>query len=73
LRRGKKYLDNDGLYAAFKFLIDGFRHAGLIANDDPTIIREMGHAQEIGDPVIGIRFELALPAASESCQEFRMF
>lgn len=59
-RTGQKLIDTDGLYASFKFLIDGFRAAGFIPDDDPTTITAMTHLQMVGAPSIGIDFYLAL-------------
>lgn len=61
LRTGKRLVDADGLYPAFKFLIDGFRYAGVIADDDPLHIVQMTHDQSVGDPEIGLRIEIAEP------------
>ena len=53
-RTGKKLLDTDGLYASFKFIIDGFRLAGVIKDDDPLHIVRMTHLQQKGPPSIGV-------------------
>lgn len=53
-RTGRRLVDTDGLYASFKFVIDGFRLAGVIRDDDPLHIVQLGHRQSIGDPAIGI-------------------
>lgn len=42
----------------FKALIDGFRKAGLIADDDPAHVSSIKWIQEIGKPMVGIRFDL---------------
>lgn len=63
-RRGLRLVDADGLYAAFKFLIDGFRLAGVIRDDDPTNIVELTHSQEKGEPEIGVTITLALNGES---------
>lgn len=53
-RSGKRLVDTDGLYASFKFLIDGFRKSAVINDDDPLTIVEMTHQQLIGEPIIGV-------------------
>ena len=59
-RYGAKPFDNDALVASYKFIIDGFRCAGLIVEDDPShiasfdrLIQRCGHDEA---PSIGISF-----------------
>lgn len=56
-RRGKRLVDNDGLAASFKFAIDGFKEAGLILDDNPTIIETIELRQEKGGYAVAILFE----------------
>jgi hypothetical protein len=58
-RSGKRMVDTDGLYASFKFLIDGLRRAGIIRDDDPLNIVAMSHTQVTGDPAIGLTLTVA--------------
>lgn len=58
-RRAHQYLDADAVAAAFKFIIDGFRKAKLIPNDNPRYLGRIEIVQELGDPMIGCRFSLA--------------
>lgn len=60
-RRGRRLVDTDGLLASFKFLIDGFRLANIIRDDDPLNIVGMTWQQEVGAPIIGIAFKTANP------------
>lgn len=53
-RTGRRLVDTDGLYASFKFIIDGFRLAGVIRDDDPLNIVRMSHEQKLGERCIGI-------------------
>lgn len=53
-RTGVRLMDTDGLYASFKFIIDGFRAAKVIRDDDPMTITHMNHRQSIGKPEVGI-------------------
>lgn len=55
-RRGVRLVDNDGLAAALKFAIDGFRRCGLIADDDPSVISEIRLFQEKGRPSVEVCF-----------------
>lgn len=65
LRRSRSSVDNDGLAAALKFAIDGFRAAGLISGDDPSVVAEIRLRQEKGPPAVEIRF-LPFGGASSS-------
>lgn len=64
-RSGVKPFDNDALVAAYKFLIDGFRCAGLIEDDNPTCISSFDRlVQTCGasvPPLTGINFHLGNP------------
>jgi hypothetical protein len=57
VRRGKNLVDNDGLAAAFKFAIDGFKEAGLIADDNPTIVKTIRLNQSKGPYATALLFE----------------
>lgn len=57
LRRGARLVDNDGLAAALKFAIDGFRCCGLIEDDDPSVVAEIRLSQERGAPAVEVAFE----------------
>ncbi len=57
VRRGKNLVDNDGLAAAFKFAIDGFKEAGLIADDNPTIVKTIRLNQSKGPYASALLFE----------------
>lgn len=58
-REAKRLVDNDGLTAMFKFLIDGFRHEGLIADDDPLYVVDTPSSQSKGDYLIRLTFVVA--------------
>jgi len=62
-RSGVKPFDNDALVASNKFLIDGFRCAGLIKEDDPSHIASFDKLVQrcgVGEPLsIGIAFCLS--------------
>lgn len=53
-RLAPKLIDPDGLHASFKFMIDGFRLAGVLSDDDPLSIVDISHTQAIGKQCIGI-------------------
>lgn len=61
-RSGVKPFDNDSLVASFKFIIDGFKCAGLISEDDPSHITSFPTLrQTFGagiQPSIGIIFSV---------------
>jgi len=61
-RSGVKPFDNDSLVASFKFIIDGFKCAGLISEDDPSHITSFPTLkQNFGagiQPSIGIIFSV---------------
>lgn len=57
IRTGVRLVDIDGLYASFKFIIDGFRYCGVLADDNPSHVARMLHEQSTGKPMIGIRIE----------------
>lgn len=61
-RTGKKLVDADGLYASFKFLIDGFRMARIIIDDNPNIVSRLEHEQKKGSPEIGVSIRLLATA-----------
>lgn len=59
IRRGRNLVDNDGLAASFKFAIDGFKEAGLIADDNPTIVETIRLDQAKGPYAAALLFEAA--------------
>jgi hypothetical protein len=44
----KRLTDSDGICA--KFAIDAIVLAGIIENDDPSIVKEVSYSQEKGEP-----------------------
>lgn len=56
-RQGKRLVDNDGLAASFKFAIDGFKEAGLIGDDNPTVVQNIPLMQRKGEYAAALMFE----------------
>lgn len=56
-RRGKRLIDLDSFQTIFKYIIDGLRYSGIIAEDNPNIVVEIIPIQEKGEPCIGIKLE----------------
>lgn len=48
-RTGKREVDLDSLQTMFKYLIDAFRYAGVIADDNPNIIKNIKGEQNKSD------------------------
>lgn len=72
-RRGTRLVDTDGLYASFKFLIDGFRLANIIRDDDPLNIVSMEHKQEKGPSAIGLTLKALHPRSAGQLPQIARF
>ena len=46
-REGKKQIDLDSLQTMFKYLIDAFRYEGVIADDNPNVVKNIKSEQNI--------------------------
>lgn len=54
-RRSHHFVDPDALVAMFKFIIDGVRNAGILAEDTRDYIRHITPIQEKGDYRVSIK------------------
>ena len=72
-RRGTRLVDTDGLYASFKFLIDGFRLVNIIRDDDPLTIVSLEHKQEKGASAIGVTLKALHPRSAGQLPQIARF
>jgi hypothetical protein len=54
-RSGKKPIDLDSFYTIFKYLIDGLKEHGVIADDNPWVVARIEPWQVQGSPEVAIQ------------------
>lgn len=69
-RQGAKPVDRDSVMVMFKYIIDALKDdekkgiAGIFPDDNPDVVFDDEKIQTHGEPMVGIRVDLILPAPS---------